>query len=70
MQDTRTQTIAIAAAIFAARDLARHDREVCSYQPRQENDAADDRRTKFAIDAAISKAQRLVDLIEHKLSQK
>lgn len=54
MKDTRTQAIAIAAAIFAARDLANKD-------PR-------DRRTKFAMDEAIAKAQRLVAIIEHKLS--
>jgi hypothetical protein len=54
MKDTRTQAIAIAAAIFAAGDLANKD-------PR-------DRRTKFAFDRAISKAQRLFAIIEHKLT--
>jgi len=52
---TRAQAIAIAAAIFAARDLANLK-------------DTNDRRTKFAIDEAISKAQRLVELIEHKLT--
>jgi hypothetical protein len=52
--ETRRQAVAIAAAIFAARDLANKDPQ--------------DRRTKFAIEEAISKAQRLVAIIEHKLT--
>ena len=50
-----TRAQAIATPIFAARELANLK-------------DTDDRRTKFAIDEAISKAQRLVELIEHKLS--
>jgi hypothetical protein len=53
--EKRQQAIAIAAAIFAARDLAKFK-------------DVQDRRTKFAIDEDISKAQRLVVIIEHKLT--
>lgn len=52
---TRKQAIAIAAAIVAARDLA------------QVKDTRDPRAAR-AIEAAVSKARFLVELIERKLS--
>ena len=56
--ETRQQAIAIAAAIFAARDLAKLK------EPRELHSP----RAVSAIEDAISKAKRLVDAIERKLS--